>query len=218
MRNSSSNSTACEPTRCGWMVEMPHRIPTATRRRNDALRTGLDGPVADAAARRLPRNQPRHGVALRGGTGYAGAERECRSKITYPNRAWPCVGDWQRRNGRHISRQGASAAEHSLLRRRPLGWSWNLKPGASLAPAVGPHARGIPRPYHLVISDGLRARSRFDGITAVAGQQHGRSTIPYGWTLSDVFDRVPVSRNARNGSPYGWLPCRHRPGCVGVLS
>lgn len=30
---------------------------------------------------------------------------------------------------------------------------------ASLAHAVGPHARGIPRPYRLVVSDGLRARA-----------------------------------------------------------
>ena len=40
------------------MAETPHLIPTATRRGNDTRRDGLDGAEADAAPRRLPRNQP----------------------------------------------------------------------------------------------------------------------------------------------------------------
>lgn len=216
--NSSSNSTVCERTRCGWMAEMRHPIPTATRRRNDALRAGLDRAVADAAPRRLPRNQPRDGVAVRGGTGDAGAERECGSKIACPDRAWSCAGHWQRSHDGCVSRRGASAPGGSLLRGRPLAGSRNLQPAAPLAPPVGPHAGGIPRPYHLVVSDGLRARSRFDGHTGVAGQQHGASAIPFVRAQPHVCGRQPASGRAGNGNPYGRLPCRHRPDCLGVLS
>src|SRR5882724_5671945 len=77
MNDSSSSSTGCARIRSDWKAAMPHRTLTATRSRNDARRDGLNCAVADAAPGRLPRNQPRDGVALRGGAGDAGAEGEC---------------------------------------------------------------------------------------------------------------------------------------------
>src|SRR6266851_103547 len=65
MKSSSSSSRDCARTRCGWKAATPHLTLTAIRRRNDACGGGINGIVADAAPRRLPRNQPRDGVALR---------------------------------------------------------------------------------------------------------------------------------------------------------
>ena len=90
------------------------------------------------------------------------------------------AGHWQRGADCRVSRHDAAAHSHPLLRRRDLGRAWNLLPGATSAPAVGPHAGGLPRLDRLVVSDGLCARCRFDGGAGAAGQHHCRSAGPNG--------------------------------------
>ena len=94
--------------------------------RNDARGDGLDGVVADAAPRRLPRNQSRDGLALRGGAGDAGAEGERGSEIARPHRARPRAGHRRRGAGCRVSRHGAAARRHPLSRRRDPVRSRNL--------------------------------------------------------------------------------------------
>src|SRR2546427_1513120 len=162
MNGSSSSSTVCVRIRSDWRAATPHLILTATQRRNDARRDGLNGVVADAAPRRLPRNQPRDGVALRGGAGDAGAEGECGGEGARPDRAWPRLVHWLRGAGRGISRHGAAAGGDPLSRRRASVRSWNPLPGAALPPALGTHAGGLSRLDGLVVSDGIGARCWFD--------------------------------------------------------
>ena len=66
------------------MVATPLPIPTATRGRNDARRNEFDSAVADAASRCLPRNQSRHGMAVCGGAGYAGAKGSAVARSLVP--------------------------------------------------------------------------------------------------------------------------------------
>src|SRR5580698_5888755 len=99
MKSSSSSSMGCVRTSYGWKAATPHRTLTATRSRNDAPRDGLNCVVANVAPRRLPRNQPRDGVALRGGAGDAGAEGECGGEGARPDRAWPRIVHWLRGAG-----------------------------------------------------------------------------------------------------------------------
>jgi SAM-dependent methyltransferase len=152
----------------------PHLIPTATQRRNDA-RDGLNCVVADAAPRRLPRNQPRDGVALRGGAGDAGAEGECGGEGARSDRSWPRFVHWNRGGDRGVSRYGVAARGDPLLRRRASVRSWNLLPGAPLPSALGPHAGGLSRPDGVVVSDGNGARCWFNVAAGVAGQPNSRS-------------------------------------------
>src|SRR6516162_1356685 len=162
MKNSSSTSTGCERTKCGWMVGTPHPIPIASRRRSDAPRDGLDGVVADGAPWCLPWNQPRDGVAVRGGTRNARAEGECGREGAGPDRVWPHAGDRWRGAGCRISRHGSAAPNDPLsCRCNPL-WFGDLLPDKAFSPALGPHAGGFPRPDDLVVSDGLGTRGGVD--------------------------------------------------------
>src|SRR5205823_996933 len=170
MRSSSSSSTGYARIRCDWMAGTPHLIPTATQRRNDARRDGLNCVVADAAPRRLPRNQSRDGVALRGGAGDAGAERERGGKGTRPDRAWPRVVHWHCGDGCCISRHGAAAGGDPLSRGRTSVRSWSLLDGSALPSTLGSDAGGLSRLNGLVVSDGNGARCWFDVATSAAGQ------------------------------------------------
>ena len=71
------------------------------------------------------------------------------------------------------------------------GRPWNLLPGATSAPAVGPYAGGLPRLDRLVVSDGLCARRRFDGSAGAAGQHHCRSTGRE-WQATITYLRPPA--------------------------
>src|SRR6266436_4995306 len=136
MKISSSSSTGCERTRFGWKAATPPPTPTAIRRRNDTRRDGFNGVVADVAPRRLPRNQPWNGVALRGGAGDAGAEGECGGEGARPDRAWPRLGHWLRGSWRGTSRHGAAAGGNPLSCRGAFVRSWNLLPGAASPPEM----------------------------------------------------------------------------------
>src|SRR5947199_2388095 len=161
MNDSSSSSTGCARTRCGWMAATPHLTHTATQRRNDVRRDGLNCVVADAAPRRLARNQSRDGVAFRGGAGDAGAEGECGGGGARPDRAWPRFVHWNRGGDRGVSRYGADARGDPLLRRRASVRSWNLLTGAPLPSALGPHAGVLSRLNDMVVSHGIDVRFRF---------------------------------------------------------
>src|SRR5580658_6903385 len=157
MKSSLSSLTGCEHTRFGWKVATLRRTPIATRTRSDSYGADFDYVVADAAPWRLPRTQPWDGLALRGGAGDAGTERERSGKIAGPHRDRPRLGHRQRRADRRFSRHDAAAYGHPLLRRRGPDRPWHRPPCATSAPAVGSHAGGLPRLDRLVISDGFSA-------------------------------------------------------------
>src|SRR5437764_14640117 len=114
------------------MVATPHLIPTVTQRRNDARPDGFNFFVADAAARRLPRNQPRDGVALRGGAGDAGAEGECGGEGARSDRVWPRSVYCNRSTDCGVSRHGLAAGGDPLYARRASIRPWNLLLSAPL--------------------------------------------------------------------------------------
>src|SRR5207253_1636399 len=91
MKSSLSSSTGCAHIRCGYKGATRRRTPIVTRIHNDTCRADFDNVVADAAPRRLPRTQPRDGVAFRGGARDAGAKGERRSKIAHSHCSWPRV-------------------------------------------------------------------------------------------------------------------------------
>ena len=64
-----ASPTGCARTRSVWKAETPHRTRTATRdsRGEDFMDWQRDG-----VSRRLPRHQPRYGMAVRGRAGHAG--------------------------------------------------------------------------------------------------------------------------------------------------
>ena len=210
----------CARTRCGWKAATPRRTPTATRTRNDARRAGFDGVVADAAPRRLPRTQPRDGLAVRGGAGDAGAKGErSGAKALVPIALGHALAIGSRRAGCRATRHGAAAGSHPLLRRRDPDRPGNLLPGAALAPALGPYAGRLPRPDGLVVSDGLGARRRFDGGAGAAGQQHGRSGGRNGRRATIIScRRQPARRDAGHRRPYVCLSRSHRADRLGGLS
>src|SRR4029077_6149328 len=153
-----SSSTGCARIRCGWMGATPHLTPIATQRRNEARRDGLNCVVADAAPGRLPRYQPRDGVALRGGAGDAGAEGERGGKGTRPDRSRPRVVHWNRGGDGGVSRYGAAAPGDPLSRGCTSVRSWSLLDGSALPPSLGPYAGGFSRLNDMVVSDGIGAR------------------------------------------------------------
>src|SRR4029077_17454703 len=152
-----------------------HLIPTATQRRDDARRDGIDGVVADVAPRGLPRFQPWNGVALRGGGGDARSEGECGGKGPRPDRPWPRLVHWLRGSGCGASRHGAAAGDNSLSYRGAFVWSRNLLHGATSPPAMGPHASRFSRPDALVVSDGIGTWCWFDVAAGAAGRPYSRS-------------------------------------------
>src|SRR6266702_8848978 len=155
MKSSLSNSTGCERTSFVWKGATLRQTPIATRTRNDSCGADFDDVVADASPWRLPRSQPRDGLALRGGAGDSGAKGERSAKITRPHCARPRLGNRQRSADCRVSRHDAAAYRHPLLRRSDPGRPWNLLPGATSAPAMGPYAGGLSRLDRLVVSDGL---------------------------------------------------------------
>jgi hypothetical protein len=71
--------------------------------------------VADAAPRRLPRNQPWNGVAV--GLGMQEQKGSAVARALVPI-AWPRIGHWLRGSWRGTSRHGAAARSRSQSRKR----------------------------------------------------------------------------------------------------
>src|SRR5579864_6378563 len=155
MKSSSSSSRGCAHTNCGSMEAMLRQTPIAIRTRNDPCGADFDDVVADAAPWRLPRAQSWDGLAVCGGAGDAGAKEQCSSEIACSHCNWPRPGDRQRGLDGYVSRHDSAACPYTLLRRRGPGRPWDLLSDATLAPAVGPYAGGLPRPDRLVLSDGV---------------------------------------------------------------
>src|ERR1700750_125868 len=170
MKDSSLNSTACARTRCDWKAATPRRTLTATRRRNDPCGGGVDSIGTDAAPRRLSRNQPRDGVALRGSAGDAGAKGERSGEIASSHCVRPRVGHRERGTCCYLARLSAAARSHPLHCRLDDALPWKLLSGAASSLAVGPNEGGIPGPDSLVVSDGFGAWRWFDGGAGIAGQ------------------------------------------------
>src|SRR5207244_2620277 len=79
-----------------------------------------DGVVVDAASRRIPRNQSRNGLALRGGVGDAAPKAERRREIARAHCHRPCLGHRRRGAGCGVSRQADTARGDPLSGGRSL--------------------------------------------------------------------------------------------------
>jgi hypothetical protein len=121
----------------------------------------INGVVADAAPRRLPRNQPWNGVALRGGAGDAEAEGECGGEGARPESRlatpWPLAAWFL---ARHFStwRWGASAGRRRGLLSEPI---WYAGPDLAAATLFGSNPK-IIRAFKFVprgIQPGLKSVS-----------------------------------------------------------
>src|SRR6202451_163624 len=139
MKISLSSSTGCARISFGWKEATLRQTPIATLTHNDSCGADFDDIVADATAWRLPRTQSWDGLAIRGGAGVAGAKGERGGKIARPHCAGARLAHRQRVADCSVSRHAAAACSHSVLRRRGPDRSWNLLPGATSAPAVGPY-------------------------------------------------------------------------------
>lgn len=100
-------------------------------------KVALDSMMADVTPRRLPRNQPRDGVALGGGAGDAGAEGDCGGEGACPDRAWPRFVHWRRSAGGSVSRHGAAPWRRSAFPSPPFCPGWESSPWCGITTRAG---------------------------------------------------------------------------------